>query len=55
METTDNLLKIIPEQNRKYYFEFIKLHNANVLLKEQLDKLEKEKMNLKHKIQKEEV
>jgi hypothetical protein len=55
MEGSDNLLKIIPEQNEKYFFEFLKLYNANILLKEQLNKLEKEKLLLKQKIQKEEV
>jgi hypothetical protein len=55
MESMDSLLKIIPEQNKKYYFEYVKLFHANILLKQQLDKLEKEKVVLKHKIQKEEV
>jgi hypothetical protein len=55
MDQSDSLLKIIPEQNKKYFFEYLKLHNANKLLKEQLNKLTKEKNNLKQQIQKEEV
>jgi hypothetical protein len=55
MDQTDSLLKIIPEQNKKYFLEYVKLHNANKLLKEQLNKLTKEKNNMKLQIQKEEV
>ncbi len=47
--------KIVPEQNKKYFIEFMKLYEANILLKNQLTSLLKQKNKLKHIIQIEEV
>ena len=50
-----DLEKTIPEQNQKYFLEFLKLYEANKLLKNQLTTLQKQKNKLKHLIQFEEV
>ena len=46
---------LVPEQNQKYFLEYSKLFEANILLNNQLALLLKEKNLLKHKIQKDEV
>ncbi len=50
-----DLEKLVPEQNKNYFFEYSKLYEANILLKNQLAVLIKEKNIIKHKIQKDEV
>ena len=50
-----DLDKTVPEQNKKYFIEFIKLYEANKLLKNQLTSLLKQKNKLKHILQLEEV
>jgi hypothetical protein len=50
-----DLENVVPQQNKKYFLEYTKLYEANILLKNQLALLVKEKNLLKHKIQKDEV
>jgi len=47
--------EIIINQNHYYYQEFMKLSEANLILKSQLKNLLEEKINLKNQIQKLEV
>lgn len=47
--------KIIVEQNEYYFQEFLKLDEANLILKSQLKNLLEEKILLKNQIQKLEV
>jgi hypothetical protein len=54
-ENTDLDEKAIIEQNYKYFQEYNKLYEANMILKNQLSNLTKEKNLLKHTVNKLEV